>query len=203
MKYTLALDMDGTITENNSWALVHDFYKTNLPDWTDLFEEKKIDLLTWVKRDLPAVLKKYKTNDDDLLLSKLKLKPGFEDFLEKWALFFRKSGGISIISGGVPFIVKALGKKYKIDTHTVEYEKYTDKVIIKKAMDGQDKQKILQEYAKKGRVIYVADNSLKGFELKDYGDNIIKIIMDNYQKGKYFVKDFYELDKIIPDLIKQ
>lgn len=203
MKRILALDIDGTITKNFSWKEVHKFYETNLPDWTTLFETKQITMNDWTYRDLSTIMKKFKKEDIPFLLKRIKLKPDFIKFAEKWFDFFKKNGDVIFISGGFPFIVTGIAKKFDAKPFNVKFEINNGKLKIIKSMTGEHKKQILQNFAKTHNVIYVSDPYPKGYEPSKFGKNIEKFTMCDETKGKNVIKNFDELSLIFEKRFKQ
>ncbi len=202
-KLFLFLDVDMTICKMVSWNKVHDFYKTGLENWTEKYFKKEITMNEWVDRDLAKLLTMYMPKDDEKLFKLFKFREGFEDFHQKFFDFFKKSGGVFLISGGFPPMIKTLGEKLGITSYSINYNWDGKNLKINSYMNGEDKKRIMKKYSKEGKIIYVADDVFDGHELDDYGPNITKIVMGKTSGYPLCVENFHQLDKLIKNLIKQ
>ena len=110
-KYKLvAFDLDGVLTDHiSSWMWVHQHFNVDNEEGYRLFQEKKIDDLEFMRKDISLWLKKkpdLKEYEVEEILNKVPITKGSKETFE-----VLKMNGIktAIISGGIDLLAKRVG----------------------------------------------------------------------------------------------
>ncbi|HID71770.1 MAG TPA: haloacid dehalogenase, partial [Thermoplasmata archaeon] len=110
-KYKLvAFDLDGVLTDHiSSWMWVHQHFNVDNEEGYRLFQEKKIDDLVFMRKDISLWLKKkpdLKEYEVEEILNKVPITKGSKETFE-----VLKMNGIktAIISGGIDLLAKRVG----------------------------------------------------------------------------------------------
>lgn len=194
---TLVLDFDGTIVEGFSWEEARKFY--GIPsDMVEKYMRGEVDIKTWSNRDFAEIMKRFREEDLPEIMASLPVKRGFDDFAIK---YFPRFKSVSILSGGLPQIVRSFAEKYGIGVHGVEFEGN----LITRHIDGKAKHEILENRYAGERVLYVVDEApgFEGYELEDYGSNVLKVQMGPNGEGDLAANDFLELGKLVDRILAE
>lgn len=170
------LDFDGTIVKGVSWEALRKKYNVKRDKTFEDVIEGKITMNQLVLQGLENLLHLYDEKDFTEIMEALELKDGFEMFANQ---YFNKFDKVGILSGGFPPMVQRIADEYGIEAHTINYTRRGNFVDIERKMSGEEKKEILEGIAKDHRVIYVADEMHKGYEMNNYGKNVLRVFMDS------------------------
>ena len=188
----LALDCDGTLTEEpyTCWLPVHKRAGTlqNNIERRERYNRGEITIEEFVREELQDVFSLIADPNtvEEIVNQDVRFRRGVEDFVKS----YKEKVEMAVISAGCPPVVKKIAEKVGLErvyTHKYTVMEEGGKKIVKleRAMDGQRKAEILQEYRKRGyTVIYLADvtGEIKKFELEALQTADYSIVIRNYPK---------------------
>ncbi|MBR9681913.1 MAG: hypothetical protein GOV00_03905 [Candidatus Altiarchaeota archaeon] len=208
MDWTLILDFDGTIIKENTWQLM--LKKHNLPG--SKFHEKyeaahhkgapdselyKI-IANWTADDAGKIHAVMTDESLKSVLANMKFTAGFEDFMKSHP---KKFGYVAFLSGGFPPLVQKVALRYGVDSYVPQYTVHGSEIKVTHAILGSTKKKLIEGLGRDGRVIYVADDPIKGYESSDYGPNVLRIYMDGEDNPGPTVHNFHELGELVDKIM--
>jgi 2-hydroxy-3-keto-5-methylthiopentenyl-1-phosphate phosphatase len=197
----LVMDSDMTVTKEFSWSHVREMFGVPLGDHLQEYKDGKLSLKEWCRQDVEGALDAGYNQEEHLdeLVSQMKTREGFEEFA---SYMFPKFDKVAIISAGFPDMVnKFYGNLFELfiknESDADKYEVFTstyyrddkEKVHID-IMNKKKKLDILEEFAKKYNVIYIADDLSETNEPHEFDGPIVRICMANGNAG-ITVDDFY------------
>jgi HAD superfamily PSPase-like hydrolase len=113
MKKLIAFDLDRTLTKNNCWKDLHEYFKVDeriRKEHMRLYKEGKINFDEWVKRDI-ALWGKPNIEEVESVLLKYELHEGVEEVFEE----LKEDYYTAIISCGIDIRAKSVGERLNIN----------------------------------------------------------------------------------------